>query len=309
MGTPDFSIPCLEILHQHPNINLVSVISMPDRPSGRGQELKSPEVIEYSKNNNIPFFQTQNINKEENFIHQLESQGIDLIIVLAFAQFLGDKILALPKLGCFNIHTSLLPKYRGAAPIQYALWNNDQSTGACIQKMVKKMDAGDIAIEKEITISPDETGGSLSAKLRLLAGEALKDFLDQLLKNKINYKKQDESKVTFAPTLKKHDGFLDFKQMTILEITNRIKAMDPWPGTFCFLNSKRLKVFSIEKINQTITPGRAETNFGFLAVGCKDGSLRLKEVQLEGKKRCTDTELLNGLRGPIELTDYPGENV
>ncbi|MCE3014018.1 MAG: methionyl-tRNA formyltransferase, partial [Proteobacteria bacterium] len=145
-GTPDFSVATLELLQHHPLIELLGVVSMPDRPAGRGQELKSPEVINYAKNIKIPFFQTENINKEEALLETWKNEKVDLIIVLAFAQFLGSKVLQLPLLGCFNIHTSLLPKYRGAAPIQYALWNGDTETGVSIQRMVKKMDAGNIVV-------------------------------------------------------------------------------------------------------------------------------------------------------------------
>jgi methionyl-tRNA formyltransferase len=124
-GTPDFSVPTLEILFYHPQVELLKVISMPDRPAGRGMEMKSPEVIEFAKQKKIPFFQTENINKETNLIKELRTLDLDFILVLAFAQFLGSEVLSIAKLGCFNIHTSLLPKYRGAAPIQYALMNGD----------------------------------------------------------------------------------------------------------------------------------------------------------------------------------------
>ena len=140
LGTPDFSVPTLDLLANHPHIDLRFVISMPDRPAGRGMELKSPEVIEYAKSKKISFFQTENINKESDFLKKLKSEELDFIVVLAFAQFLGSEMLSIAKLGCFNIHTSILPKYRGAAPIQYALLNGDKETGVSIQKMVKKME-------------------------------------------------------------------------------------------------------------------------------------------------------------------------
>lgn len=137
-GTPDFSIPALETLFSHPNVEITKVISMPDRPSGRGKLLHSPPIIDYCKNNKIPFLQTENINQETDFIEQIKKDKVDLFIVLAFAQFLKNELLDIPLFGAFNIHTSLLPKYRGAAPIQYALLNHDKKTGVSIQKMVKK---------------------------------------------------------------------------------------------------------------------------------------------------------------------------
>jgi methionyl-tRNA formyltransferase len=305
MGTPDFSVPVLEILHNHPLINISYVISMPDRPAGRGQQLKSPEVIEYAKKNKINFFQTENINKEVTFINQLQSEKIDLCIVLAFAQFLGKSILDLPKLGCFNIHTSLLPKYRGAAPIQYALLNGDDSTGVSIQKMVKKMDAGDIAKAHEISIHPNETGGQLYTRLKFQAALTLNEFIYDLASNNIKYEVQDETQVSFAPTLNKEDGLLDFKNSTFQKILNQLRALDPWPGTWCYLDNKRLKVFKIEPSCTKLAAGETSSKTGELLVGCQDKTIRLMEVQLEGKNKCKDFELLNGFKGNTQIN--PGE--
>ena len=301
-GTPDFSVPTLDLLLHHPNIEIVAVVSMPDRPAGRGQELKSPEVIEFAHQQKIPFVQTENINKEEATLAQWEKDGIDLIIVLAFAQFLGNRLLTLPKLGCFNIHTSLLPKYRGAAPIQHALWNGDTSTGVSIQKMVKKMDAGDLVHEHPVGISPRETGGQLTTRLKFQAALACNDFLANLLNGKLSPKAQDEAGVSFAPTLSKQDGFLNFSQQTVAQILNRMRAMDPWPGTFCFLNGKRLKVLKAEKIDQKLAAGKIINDQNRLVVGCLDGALHLAYIQLEGKKACSDRDLLNGLREDLALT-------
>lgn len=302
-GTPDFSVPTLELLSKHPDIDLRYVISMPDRPAGRGMELKSPEVIEFARNNGIPFFQTENINKEPEFKQKLKSEDLDFIVVLAFAQFLGEEMLTMAKLGCFNIHTSILPKYRGAAPIQYALWNGDTETGVSIQKMVKKMDAGDLVHFRTVPIGPAETGGELYAKLKQEAALAMNDFIQKLIEDKVTYTKQDESKVSFAPTLKKEDGLLKFAEKTTVQILNLIRALDPWPGTYCYLNGKRLKVLKAEKYHSSISPGKAKNDMGSLIVGCADGTLRLSEIQLEGKKACTDRELLNGIKTDIIISE------
>jgi methionyl-tRNA formyltransferase len=295
-GTPDFSVPSLEVLYNHPQIELSYVISMPDRPAGRGHQMKSPEVIEFAKKNKIPFFQTDNINKEEEFLTKLESENCDMFVVLAFAQFLTDKLLKMPNKGCFNIHTSLLPKYRGAAPIQYAILNGDSSTGVSIQKMVKKMDAGDIGWNQPVAISDNETGGLLYTRLKFQAALSLNEFIDNLLLDKISFSKQNEANVSFAPTLKREDGFLNFEETTYEEIKNRVRALYPWPGTYCQMGKKRLKVFSIEKSEYKVDPGKTLVKHKELFIGCKDSSIRLCEVQLEGKKRCTDTILLNGLK-------------
>ena len=295
-GTPDFSVPTLELLHNHPSINLVSVISMPDRPAGRGQKLQSPPVVAYAKEQKIPFFQTENINKEEDFLNSLNIQKVDFFVVLAFAQFLGSKVLNLPKLGCFNIHTSLLPKYRGAAPIQYALLNGDQTTGVSIQKMVKKMDAGNVVKSHEIPVSIEETGGQLYTRLKFQAALTMNELIKDVETNSITEREQDESKVSFAPTLKKQDGHLLFAEQDFNSIHNKVRALKPWPGTFCFMNKKRLKVIEIEKyqINK-LAPGELSLNENMLLIGCKDATIRLTRVQLEGKKAAEDKDLVNGL--------------
>ncbi len=295
-GTPDFSVPALEILAIHPMIELKGVVTMPDRPSGRGQELKSPPVAEFAKLHKIPLMQTENINKEEAYLNDLNAMGLDFIVVLAFAQFLGEKILKTPKLGAFNIHTSLLPKYRGAAPIQYALLNGDSSTGVSIQRMVKKMDAGDLCHGHPVKIFDYENGGLLFTRLKFQAALALGDFIDTVLQNKLQFNPQDENTVSFAPTLKKEDGELKFKDKTNRELINQMRAMDPWPSTYCFLNGIRLKVFEAIETKSKLKAGETRFDHEGLLVGTLDGTLRLKTIQLEGKKRCSDFELLNGLK-------------
>lgn len=302
-GTPDFSVPTLDMLANHPHIELVKVISMPDRPAGRGMDLKSPEVIEYAKAKKISYFQTENINKEPEMMKELKELNLDFVVVLAFAQFLGSDMLNMGKLGCFNIHTSILPKYRGAAPIQYALLNGDTETGVSIQKMVKKMDAGDLVHYHSVAIAPTENGGQLYTRLKYQAALAMNDLIVKLLDNKMTFTVQDESKVSFAPTLKKEDGLLKFKEKTVSEILNLNRALDPWPGTYTFLNGKRLKVLHIEKYHAKLSAGVAKNDMGSLVVGCLDGSVRLSEVQLEGKKACTDRELLNGIKTEIILSE------
>lgn len=302
-GTPDFSVPTLDLLANHPHIDLRYVVSMPDRPAGRGMELKSPEVIEYAKSRKIPFFQTENINREPEFLQKLKNEELDFVVVLAFAQFLGSDMLTMGKLGCFNIHTSILPKYRGAAPIQYALLHGDSETGVSIQKMVKKMDAGDLVHFHTVPIAPTENGGQLYTRLKYQAALAMNDFITEILNHEVTYTPQDESQVSFAPTLKKEDGLLRFSLKTTKDILNLIRALDPWPGTYCFLNGKRLKVLLAEPYHAKIAPGKAKNDMGSLIVGCLDGSLRLSEIQLEGKKACSDRELLNGIKTDINISE------
>ena len=216
--------------------------------------------------------------------------------MLAFAQFLGSRVLKMPKLGCFNIHTSILPKYRGAAPIQYALLNGDTSTGVSIQKMVKEMDAGDLVHFHEIPISKNETGGLLFARLKFQAAISTNNFISKISSNSLVFTPQDPNGISFAPTLKKEDGFLDFENSTIQKIQNKIRAFDPWPGTYCFLNNQRLKIFEVEVLNKKLNPGETSIQHGQISIGTLDGTLRLSLLQVEGKKLSSDTELLNGLK-------------
>lgn len=296
-GTPEFSVPCLDVLFQSEFIEIVSVVTMPDRPAGRGKKLQKPPVASYALEKDLPLLQTSNINHENEFLDTLKD--CDFFLVIAFAQFLSSKVLEIPKLGCFNIHTSLLPKYRGAAPIQYALLNGDTETGVSIQKMVKKMDAGDIAFSRDVSISREDNSSTLFKKLEKEAAIALKEFLPILINNEIAYQKQDESKATFAPTIKKTDGKIDFSSETAKEIINKFRAYYPWPGVFFHLNGLRVKIHKLALTKHNLKPGELDIQLG-LNIGCKEGALHLMEVQLDGKKSCADTELLRGLKNKFE---------
>lgn len=295
-GTPDFSVPTLEILANHPHINLRQVVSMPDRPAGRGKNLKSPPVIDFCKEKKIPFLQTENINKEEKFLEDLEKNPVDIILVLAFAQFLGKRLLHIPRKGCFNIHTSLLPKYRGAAPIQYALLHGDTNTGVTIQRMVSQMDAGDIVRTDAMAIEPTETGGLLYSRLKFQAALSASNFVRQLVIDDLEFTPQDHDNKSFAPTLKKDDGFLQFDNKNYIEIFNQIRALNPWPATYFYMGKTRVKVLESQASDLSLEPNKIDISQNNLIVGCKKGSIRLSRVQLEGKKECSDIELLNGLK-------------
>lgn len=295
-GTPDFSVPTLTMLSKHPLINLCGVITMPDRKSGRGQELHSPPVALFAKENSLPLYQTENLNRDPELIHKIKNEKIDLLIVLAFAQFLGKEWLGISRLGAFNIHTSLLPKYRGAAPIQYALLNGDPETGVSIQKMVSKMDAGNIVKEKLVPIGPKETGGELYDRLKIEAATTCSEFINDLSTGNILERVQDEALVSFAPTLKKEDGLLNFKEQTTTMLLNRVRALKPWPGTFTFISGKRTKIIDIEASVHKLAAGKLEVIHGALNIGTKDGAIRVLTLQLEGKGVVSDREFLNGIK-------------
>lgn len=285
MGTPDFCLPTLEMLNTHPDVELVRVVSMPDRKAGRGQKLQSPPVIEYTRDKKIPFFQTSQINREDDFLNELKKEEVDVIIVLAFAQFLGSKVLNLPRAACYNIHTSLLPKYRGAAPIQYALLNGDTQTGVTIQEMVKKMDAGDIVHQDQLTIHPQETGESLFTRLSYQSALSCFDFIKNLKNDEISCTPQSEEGLSFAPVLTKDMGLIKFDESSAIDIERQVRALYPWPGTYTFLNHKRMKVLKVQPSLKELKPSELLIDReGEIHVGTTTDSLRLSYIQLEGKK-------------------------
>lgn len=299
-GTPEFSVPSLMVLKENASIEISHVVSMPDRPAGRGKKLQSPAVIDYAKEVGIPYFQTANINKESEFLSQLEKENIDFFVVIAFAQFLGTKLLRLPRLGAFNIHTSLLPKYRGAAPIQYALLNGDKMTGVSIQKMVKKMDAGDIVYSHEVEITPIETSDLLFKKLEGEAAKGLNNFIRELINSneELKFTHQNEEDATFAPTINKLDGLINPAATTAVDIFNKYRAYYPWPGIFLYFGDHiRLKITKLSIADDNNIPaGTFNYKNGSLLLGTKMGSVHLENVQLDGKKSICDKDFINTIK-------------
>jgi methionyl-tRNA formyltransferase len=284
MGTPDFSVPTLDYLFHTKLVNLCAVISMPDRPAGRGNQLKSPEVIEFARTHKIPFFQSENINMDPDLIKAIKNLKPDLIVVLAFAQFLNSEWLNIAPQGVFNIHTSLLPKYRGAAPIQAALLNGDSHTGVSIQKMVKKMDAGDVVLERVVSINPSENLATLSTRLKFEAALATHDFLVALTSNTLNRTPQDHSRASYAPSISKEQGYLRFASSSAEYLCRQILAFDPWPGTYCFINSKRTKILAATIVTTpTLAAGELKIVDSELFIGTTTHPLRIDKIQFEGK--------------------------
>lgn len=308
MGTPEFAVPTLEMLLHDPRVDIRGVISMPDRPAGRGKELHSPEVIEFARKNKLPIFQSANINKEPELLERFKG-SVDFILVLAFAQFLNNKWLNLAPLGVYNIHTSLLPKYRGAAPIQAAILNGDRETGVSIQRMVKKMDAGDIVHSVPLTIFKEETATCLATRLKSAAALATYDFIGLLQRDQLSPVPQDEAQVSFAPTIKKEDGLLRFRSSTAEELLRQCRAYTSWPGTYCFLNGKRLKIFELESVDHKLSPGEVFLSSTELIVGTKSGAVKIHELQLEGKNRVLTQDFISGLqpqqKNHLILTEAP----
>ncbi len=293
MGSPDFSLPTLRQLAQI--YQVVGVVTQPDRASGRGRELKAPPVKLLAQELNIPVIQPQKLREPE-AMQQLREWNPDLIVVAAFGQILKKDVLDLPKFGCINVHASLLPRWRGAAPINAAVLAGDEETGVTIMKMDVGLDTGPMLSMKRIRIKPDDTAGSLFEALSTLGADLLIETLPVYMDGKIAPEPQPEDGATYAPMLKKEDGRLDFNQSAI-ELERRIRAMNPWPGAWFEWNGNLLKVS-----RGVVSEGRGKEVGSRLivdgrpAVRCADGILILDEVQPPGKKVMPGKAFLSGAR-------------
>jgi methionyl-tRNA formyltransferase len=299
MGTPDFAIPSLAMLAASNN-NILGVVTQPDRPRGRGKKLHSPPIKTLAQQNGLPVIQPVSV-KENNFIHWLKGQHPDFIVVVAFGQILPPKILRVPHHGCINLHASLLPAYRGAAPINWALINGEETTGVTTILMNEWIDTGDILLKKETEIGKTDDALSLSHRLSTLGAKLLLETISQLKKGTLNSTPQDHSKASYAPALKKEDGKIEWA-MKAQTIHNQIRGTVPWPGATTNLDNKLLKIFNsrvIEEENQD-PPGKiSQLSSEGIKVATGKGYLLLTEVQLQGRKRMKATEFMRGHPIPI----------
>jgi len=303
MGTPDFAVPSLKALLDS-GANVVCVITQPDRPKGRGRKITPPPVKKIALQADIPLLQPEKL-RDEGFLARLTEFNPDLIVLTAYGRILPAELINLPPHGTINVHASLLPKYRGAAPIQWAIINGETETGVTIMQMDEGLDTGDVLLVEKFPISPDDTAGSLFMKLAELGGTALKKALAQLRVNKLTPIKQDDSLATHAPLLKKEDGLVDWSR-SAEQISCLIRGLDPWPTTYTTLSGKRFRLFTPQVVDLTDyqdkgdAPGtvcRADHN-GLVAKTGK-GSLLIREVQPEGSKRMTVDAFLRG--HPIKI--------
>ena len=291
MGTPDFSVPALErIATEH---EVVAVVTQKDKPKGRGMSVRYTPVKESALKLNIPIYQPDKV-KEESFVEELKELNPDVIVVIAFGQILSNDILTLPKYGCINVHASLLPKYRGAAPIQWAVIDGEEKSGVCTMKMDEGLDTGDIIDVDEITLDPKETGGSLFDKLSKLGGELILKTLQNLEFGKATFIKQDDSKSTYAKKMTKELGRIDFTK-DAESIERLIRGLNPWPSAFTYLDGKVMKIWDADVVDAGGVPGTViseEKDSFVIATGSK--ALKVNELQLEGKKRMKASDFLNG---------------
>ena len=298
-GTPSFAIPTLKRLLQETD-EVVAVVTQPDREKGRGRKVVPSPVKEFALQHKISVFQPKKV-KDENFYENLKALQPDLIVVVAYGQILPKSILDIPRYGAINVHASLLPKYRGASPIAWAILKGEKRTGVTTIKMDEGMDTGDILLQKEIILGERETFESLHDRLALLGEEVLMETLERMKKGDLTPIPQDHSEATFAPPFKKEDGRIDWKKEA-REIDCQIRALNPWPGTFTEWNGRLLKIFSGE-VRQGISKGEAGrvvwVGADFIEVETGNGSLLIKEVQLEGKRRMSVKEFLSGHSIPV----------
>lgn len=294
MGNPKFAIPSLRLLSETTH-DLMAVVTNQDKPQGRGRKPLSTPVANYAGEIGIPIIYADNL-KDENLASSLVNLEPDLFIIVAF-RILPLTLLKIPRLGCINLHGSLLPKYRGAAPIQWALLNGDSLTGLTTFLLKPSVDTGDILLKREVVIYPDDDFGALSKRMSLVGAQLLKETVDKFTHHEIVPLQQDDSQATKAPKIKREMSLIRWDNPA-LEIHNQIRALSPVPGTYSFLHNRRLKIcLSKPGLGGEASPGtiiaRDKNSF---RIACGSGSLEVFEVQAEGKKRMSAREYLAGAR-------------
>lgn len=283
MGTPEFAVPSLNSL-VGAGYEVSAVVTQPDRPSGRGKVLTPPPVKIAAEAAGIPLLQPSKIRTEE-FFAELSSYSPELICVTAYGRILPKSILDLPKYGCVNVHASLLPKLRGAAPVNWSIVRGESVTGVTTMLMDEGMDTGDMLLRREVAIEDDDTGETLSRKLSIVGGELLVETLGLLEEGRLRPEKQDESRATYAPIIKKEDGLIDWSKPA-RDIRNLVRGMLPWPGAYTHLGGKMLKIFRAAVSEGRGRPGEViKSGGGVLRVAAGEGALDVLELQMEGGKR------------------------
>jgi methionyl-tRNA formyltransferase len=294
-GTPPFAVPTLEkLVDAGHRIHLV--VTRPDRPKGRGLELLASPVKQSALKLNLPITQPDRIKSNDEFRAQLIALKPDAIIIVGYGRIIPQWMLDLPPLGNINLHASLLPKYRGAAPIQWAIANGETVTGVTTMRIDAGLDTGDILLQKELAIAPDDTAETLAPRLAAIGADLIVETLRQLHAGTIHPRKQDDSQSSLAPILKKEDGLIDFNRPAT-EILNRLRGFQPWPGAHTKFRGKNLQILKARLTTGSIPPAELHTNASRLLLGCgHNTALELLELQLEGKKRTIAHDFIHGYR-------------
>ena len=299
MGTPEFAVPSLDLMARAHEV--VDVVTQPDRPKGRGQKLQPPAVKRRALELGLRVHQPDRIRGEES-LARLTNDGPDVIVVVGYGQMIPKRIREIGAYGCVNVHSSLLPKYRGAAPVNWALVRGETRTGVTTMRLVREMDAGDILMVRETEIGPDETASELNRRLAPIGADLLLETLASLESGTVRPKPQDHSAATRAPLIKKEDGLINWS-WSAQSIYNRLRGFDPWPGIYSFFRGKRLRILAAcPESDGGIEPGRVVLVEGRVCVGCGTGRLVLEQVQIEGRKRVSALDFARGSRpGPDEV--------
>jgi methionyl-tRNA formyltransferase len=303
IGTGEIGVPSLRALLNATEHQLVGAITQPDKPVGREQQITASPIKAELAGSSVPIFQPARIRHDE-AVAQLRALAPDAIVVMAYGQILPKSVLEIPRVACLNLHASLLPRHRGAAPIQAAIVAGDAETGITVIYMDEGLDTGDILLQAKLAISPNETGGSLDDRLAQLAPEALLNALNLLGTQRAARIPQQNANATYAPKLSREDGRIEWLEPAKL-IERKIRAFDPWPGAFTQLGNgteaaRKLKIFRASIIEQDLgQPGTVhQPNESELLVATGRAALRLEEVQLEGKRRMSAAEFLRGFSSP-----------
>jgi len=292
MGSPEFALPTLQVLIER--YDVVGVYTQPDRPAGRGQSLTPPPVKRFAQARGLPIFQPRTL-RDPTVQAQLAALKPEVIVVAAYGLLLPKSVLDLPPHGCINVHASLLPKYRGAAPIPAAILNGESETGITLMRLDEGLDTGPTLAQARLPIAPDDTTGSLTTRLAELGARLVAETLPRWLAGEITPQLQDENQATFAPRLNKPDGRLDWSRPAI-ELDRRVRAFSPWPGTFTTWKGKLLRVLSVQITEHTSqgAAGAVVQDGQDIGVVTGDGVLRLVVVQLEGKRAMSAVDFVRG---------------
>ncbi len=292
MGTPDFAVETLKAIYEAGH-EVILAVSQPDKPKGRSGKLQPTPVKEFAVEHNIPVFQPVKIRDEES-VEYLRNYEADVFVVAAFGQILPKVILDMPRLGCVNVHGSLLPKYRGAAPIQWAVINGEKVSGNTTMLMGPGLDDGDMLLKSEVELAADETGGSLFDRLAIDGGKLAVKTIEALDRGEITPVPQDESEATHVGMIKKEMGLIDWNKPAE-EIERLIRGLNPWPSAFTYVHGKSLKLWSAAVCDKSGEPGTViDVSKNGFTVACGTGSLEIRELQLEGKKRMGAGDFLRG---------------
>jgi methionyl-tRNA formyltransferase len=305
IGTGEIGVPVLRSLLSSLEHQLVGVVTQPDKPAGRAQRIEAPPIKVALAGSGLPILQPARIKREE-AVAEIRALAPDVIVVMAYGQILPRAVLEIPPVACLNLHASLLPRHRGAAPIQASIVAGDRESGVTVMYMDEGLDTGDVLLQSVLEVARDETGGSLHGRLAQIAPAALEKALIHLQEKNAPRIPQDPSLATYAPKLQRDDGRIDWTESAAL-IERKIRAFNPWPGAFTLLQNtagteRKLKIFRAAVTGPTTAaPGEILQSDGSFVIAAKEGALSLGEVQLEGKRRMSAAAFLRGHTSPLSI--------